>query len=270
MRYAQIVMGLKDCGKSTYCLLISKYAESKGRKMRIVNLDARTPSVVYDQPIADVRDVITISEVEEAERLSPGTGAGFELTLTYVLDHPEWLFDAIGEVKDGDYIIFDCPGESEYHVHLKTMKVFAAMLVVKNFRTCGVFVRDSRSAINGYNFIASCLTPLTSYVNLSIPHVNLMMKVDLLTDEEKSRLQLFINSDVKDVLRYENSKHRSATDNSLLEGYQELAKICSTAASILEGHNFVRKKYFPIDTRDDNSLKGFLGILDDVMGITED
>lgn len=50
--------------------------------MRIVNLDARTPSVVYDQPIADVRDVITISEVEEAERLSPGTGAGFELTLT--------------------------------------------------------------------------------------------------------------------------------------------------------------------------------------------
>lgn len=56
-----------------------------------------------------------------------------------------------------------------------------------------------------------------------------MMKVDLLTDEEKSRLQLFINSDVKDVLRYENSKHRSATDNSLLEGYQELAKICSTA-----------------------------------------
>lgn len=46
----------------------------------------------------------------------------------YVLDHPEWLFDAIGEVKDGDYIIFDCPGESEYHVHLKTMKVFAAMV----------------------------------------------------------------------------------------------------------------------------------------------
>lgn len=183
-----------------------------------------------------------------------------------MLDHPEWLFGSIGEVKDGDYILFDCPGEAEYHAHLKTMKVFAAMLVVKNFRTCGVFVKDSRLALNGYSFIGSCLTPLTSYINLSIPIVSLMLRVDLLTDEEKSRLQLFINSDIRDVLRYENSKNKSVAP----EGYQELAKICTTAASILEGHNLIRKKYYTLDIREESSLKGFLAILDDIMGITED
>lgn len=98
-----------------------------------------------------------------------------------------------------------------------------------------------------------------------------MMKTDLLTDEERSRLQLFINSDVKDVLRYENAKNKSSSPNNTLDnGYQELARVCSTAASILEGHNFVRKKYFPLDIREENSLKGFLAILDDIMGITED
>lgn len=50
--------------------------------MRIVNLDANATSLTYDTPIADCRDVIKLSEVEEANRLSPGTGAGFELTLT--------------------------------------------------------------------------------------------------------------------------------------------------------------------------------------------
>jgi len=186
--------------------------------------------------------------------------------LSHVLDHPEWLFGAIGEVKDGDYIIFDCPGEIEYHAHLKTMKVFAAMLVVKNFRTCGVFVRDSRLALNGYSFIGSCLTPLTSYINLSIPHVNLMTRVDLLGEEEKARLQLFLNSELKEVLNYENARNKSITQ----EDYAGLVKICSIATTILEGHNLVRKKYFPLDINEDSSIKGFLAILDDIMGITED
>ena len=54
------------------------------------------------------------------------------------MEHPEWLFGAIGEVREGDYFIFDCPGEVEFHAHLNVLKVFAAMLVVKNFRTCVV------------------------------------------------------------------------------------------------------------------------------------
>jgi hypothetical protein len=184
---------------------------------------------------------------------------------SYVLDHPEWLFGAIGEVKDGDYIIFDCPGENEFHAHLRTMKVFAAMLVVKNFRTCGVFVRDSRLALNGYSFIGSCLTPLTSYINLSIPHVNLMMRVDLLTEDEKSRLLLFINSELKDVLNYENTKSKALNQSS----YEELAKVCAVATGILEGHNLVRKKYFPFDIQEESSVKGFLAILDEMMGIED-
>jgi len=55
--------------------------------MRIVNLDANATALVYDQPIADVRDVVSSEEVEKADRLNPGTGAGFEYTLRYVLKY---------------------------------------------------------------------------------------------------------------------------------------------------------------------------------------
>ncbi|ODN03151.1 GPN-loop GTPase 3 [Orchesella cincta] len=263
MRYAQIIMGLKDSGKSTYCKLMAKYAESKGRKMRIVNLDPSPGELVYDHPIADIREVVKTNEAEEGENSTQSSASGFELALGYILDNPDWLFGSIGELKDGDYILFDCPGESQYYIHSKSMKVFAAMLVVKSFRTCGVFVRDGRMGLNGYNFIGSCLTPLTSYINLSIPHVGLMMKIDLLTDDDKSKLQLFINSDIKDVLRYENSRYK----NFQCDGQPELAKLCSSAVAILEGHSMVRKKYYALDIKDEESFKGFLDIVDDLLGI---
>lgn len=92
------------------------------------------------------------------------------------------------------------------------------------------------------------------------------MKVDLLTDEEKSKLQLFINSDIKDVLRYENSRYKNGSP----EGQPELAKLCSATVTILEGHAIVRKKYFALDIKEDDSFKAFLEILDDLLGIIVD
>jgi hypothetical protein len=74
--------------------MIAKYAESKGRKMRIVNLDSYAGTLVYDQPIADVRDVIDIKEVKEADRLNPGTAAGFEHTLRYYTHQAIMLDDS--------------------------------------------------------------------------------------------------------------------------------------------------------------------------------
>lgn len=49
--------------------------------MRIVNLDPTPGELVYDHPIADIRDVVKNEDIEEAENSSPGTGAGFELAL---------------------------------------------------------------------------------------------------------------------------------------------------------------------------------------------
>lgn len=143
------------------------------------------------------------------------------------------------------------------------MKVFATMLVMKHFRSCGVYVQDARMALNGYTFIGSCLTPITSYIHLSIPHVGVVTKVDLLSDEDKSKLQLFINSDIKDVLRYENSRYKTFQ----CEGQPELAKLCSSTITILEGHSMYRKKFYALDIKDDDSLKGCLEVIDELLGI---
>lgn len=128
-----------DLLKSTYCKLMAKYAESRGRKMRIVNLDPTPGDLVFEHPIADIRDVVKEGDVKDAEQSAPETGAGFELVLgytnnlikhliilkahlktnsknpinpfySYILENPDWLFGALGESKDNDYILFDCPG----------------------------------------------------------------------------------------------------------------------------------------------------------------
>jgi hypothetical protein len=51
--------------------------------------------------------------------------------------------------------------------------------------------------------------------------------------------------------------------------YEELAKVCAVATGILEGHNLVGKKYFPFDIQEESSVKGFLAILDEMMGIED-
>jgi len=63
---------------------MAKYAESKGRKMHIVNLDPSAGVLQYEDPIADIRDVITCDKYLEIDESSKTYGAGFEHTLSWV------------------------------------------------------------------------------------------------------------------------------------------------------------------------------------------
>lgn len=46
------------------------------------------------------------------------------------------------------------------------------------------------------------------------------------------------------------------------------AHLAAVGAQVVDGHNIVRKKYFPLDIREEASLGSLLVIIDEVMGIT--
>lgn len=86
MPFAQLVIGSPGAGKSTYCNGMHQFMSAIGRKCSVVNLDPANDHTSY--PVAlDVRDLVTLEEVMEAEELGPNGG------VLYALEELEHNFD---------------------------------------------------------------------------------------------------------------------------------------------------------------------------------
>ena len=68
------------------------------------------------------------------------------------------------------------------------MKQLVDKLQQWNFRLCTVFLLDSQFVVNASKYIAGVMTALSAMVNLELPHVNLLTKMDLL--DKKSRKEV--------------------------------------------------------------------------------
>jgi hypothetical protein len=69
------------------------------------------------------------------------------------------------------------------------MKQLVEKLQCMDFRICGTFLIDSQFMIEASKFVSGVLTALSTMVNLEIPHVNVMTKLDLLSKKAKKDLE---------------------------------------------------------------------------------
>ncbi|KAK7729072.1 hypothetical protein SLS57_002304 [Botryosphaeria dothidea] len=95
MPFAQLVIGSPGAGKSTYCNGMHQFMSAIGRKCSVVNLDPANDHTSY--PVAlDVRDLVTLEEIMEAEELGPNGGVLYALEeLEHNLD---WLEAGLKEL----------------------------------------------------------------------------------------------------------------------------------------------------------------------------
>ena len=61
-------------------------------------------------------------------------------------------------------------------------------LAAADFRLCGVFVMDAQFMIEPSKFVSGVMAVLSTMVNLEIPHVSVMTKLDLLNKAAKKNL----------------------------------------------------------------------------------
>ena len=105
----------------------------------------------------------------------------------YLTKNMQWLEDELGEGED-DYYLIDCPGQIELYTHLNVMHTLVEQLQEWNFRVCGVFLLDSNFMLESAKFISGTMTALAAMVNLAIPHVNVLTKMDLLSKASKKQI----------------------------------------------------------------------------------
>ncbi|XP_008802322.1 GPN-loop GTPase 3 [Phoenix dactylifera] len=253
MGYAQLVIGPAGSGKSTYCSSLYQHCESMRRTVHIVNLDPAAES--FDYPVAmDIRELISLDDVMEELGLGPN-GA-----LIYCMEHLEenlddWLADELENYLDDDYLVFDCPGQIELFTHVPVLRNFVDHLKRKNFNVCVVYLLDSQFMTDVTKYISGCMASLSAMVQLELPHVNILSKMDLVTN--KKDLEDYLNPEAR-ILLSELNQHMAP----------QFAKLNKALAGLVDDFSMVN--FVPLDLRKESSIQYVLSYIDNCIQYGED
>ncbi|GJD11307.1 GPN-loop GTPase 3 [Galdieria sulphuraria] len=173
-------MGPAGCGKSTYCFTLQQRALDSARNVIVVNLDPAAENYSYSA-YADIRELISVEHVEE--ELTLGPNGALVYCMEYLLENFEWLEEILCGLLEDDYVIFDCPGQIELYTHYSFMRDFTVALKQLGFQLCGVYLLDSQVLCDPNKYLGGCLSALSTMLQLEIPHVNILTKMDLVKDD---------------------------------------------------------------------------------------
>jgi len=257
MRYAQLVMGPAGSGKSTFCSTMAKHAEVSKRVVNIVNLDPACEYFDYS-PVFDLRDLIHVDDVMEDEDLKLGPNGALVFCLEYLIRNTEWLQEQLADSPDDDYFIFDCPGQIELYTHLDVMKRFTGMLESMDFRVCGVYLIESQFMIETHKFFSGVFSALSSMVNLEIPYVCVLTKMDLLNAAGRRRIGEFVDSDAQALLD-------SSTEAQSNPKFETLSR---SLAKVVDDYSLVR--FYPLNIKKEESIADTLTLIDNAIQYGED
>jgi len=260
MRYGQIVMGPAGSGKSTYCSTLVKHAEASRRRVHVINLDPAAESFDYE-PTVDVRELIGLSDAMDDDELKFGPNGGLVFCMEFLLENMDWFEEQIGGqdgALDDDYYLIDCPGQIELYTHMKVMRRFVDILQTWNFRLCGVFLVDSHFMVDGATFLSGTMAALSVMVNLELPHVNVLSKMDLLGAQAKKQLDNFLHPNTRDL-------SSSSMSNTFNEKYQALTE---SLGKVLDDYSLV--KYFPLDITNEDNIADLFLMIDNTIQFGED
>lgn len=280
--FGQVVVGPPGSGKSTYCKFICENLRQVGRNAKIVNLDPANDCLPY-KPAIDIRNLITLEKLMEQSKLGPN--GSLVQCIEILNENFGWLYDQIKILLDkedkhmkerrellrkeaGDctdkvddetespfndrpYLLFDCPGQSELYTHSTSMKEIISKLTsnkCKNhfdLRLVCMNLCDAYHVSDLGKYISVLMASLTTMVNLELPHVNILSKVDIMETQKKTRFNLDYYCDVMD-LRY-------LIETSELESpfFEKYKKLTLALTSIIEDYGLVSFKPLDIQKPED-------------------
>ena len=187
-------MGPAGSGKSTYCHALQDHCATKvaggapsSTLVVVANLDPAAEHFDYE-PIFDIRDLISVSEV--MEELGLGPNGALLYCMEYLLENLDWLHDELEQLGDDDYLLLDCPGQLELYTHVPVQKRILDAIAGWGYQgnLVSVFCIDAAFCIDASKFLSGCLLSLSAMISLELPHVSVLTKCDLLSEAEVDRI----------------------------------------------------------------------------------
>jgi len=195
-RFGQIVIGPPGSGKTTYVTNMADLLRGLGRRVAIINLDPANEKVGYTADI-EISDLVSLEEVMETMKLGPNGGLVY--CMEFLWENISWLEDKIAELDKNSYILLDCPGQVELYTTNDAVRDIVTRLTKLDIRLCAVNLVDSHYCSDPGKFISVCLTSLSTMLQIELPHVNVLSKVDLVEKYGKLQFNLDYYTEVLDL-----------------------------------------------------------------------
>lgn len=155
-------------------------------------------------------------------------------------------------------MIFDCPGQIELYTHMKVMQELIKTLQNLNFRICAIFLLDSQFMIDPSKFLSGTMAALSVMINLELPHVNVLTKMDLLSKSAKKQLDKYLEPDAETLVS-------ELSEDSWNFKYHKLTE---ALGKLIEDYSLV--KFLPLNIKDDESIADVKLVIDNVIQFGED
>ncbi|KAE8215134.1 hypothetical protein CF327_g1556 [Tilletia walkeri] len=182
MPFGQVVIGSPGSGKTTYCYGLQQYLTALGRPVAIVNLDPANHTVPYE-PAISLSELITVQDVMEELHLGPNGAMLY--CLEYLEANLDWLERKLDELpgnKHDRYVVFDLPGQVELSTNHASLRHILDHLTHKlQWQLVAVHLVDASHITDASRYIALLLLSLRAMLTLELPHVNVLSKMDLLS-----------------------------------------------------------------------------------------
>lgn len=238
--YGQVVVGPPASGKTTFCDGLQQYMRLLGREALVINLDPANERIhtarqrannattdekevwlPYDTLLDVCQEMVNLKSVMEQTGLGPNGGVVY--CMEYLEEHVNDIITTI-EARittrsdvPSIYLIFDLPGQIELYTHSTCVQNMLARLIkALDLRLTAVQLIDAHYCTDASKFLSAALLGTTTMLRLELPTVNVLSKVDLLSNYGHLDLNLEYYTDCYDLYRlvpFTDPSNTAGTEN---------------------------------------------------------
>lgn len=194
-----------------------------------------------------MRELVSVDDVGEEMQLGPNGALVY--CMEFMLENIEWLEERLDAYIDNDYVVFDLPGQIELYTHFPFMKQLIRYLENWDFRVQALYFLDSQFMADAAKFFGGCLTALSAMIQLEVPHLNVISKMDLARGVDKRQLEEYMYPDVDNLVK-ELSEHTTP----------KFLRLNSAMGALLDEFSMV--SFVPLDITDEDSVAHLLMLAD--------
>ncbi|KAK4054156.1 hypothetical protein OIV83_001181 [Microbotryomycetes sp. JL201] len=223
MPFGQLVIGPPGSGKSTYAYGLYQFMTALERPIAIVNLDPAAPKPPYPSSVS-ITDLISLEDAMDAHKLGPNGAMLY--CLEYLEANMDWLEDELervmhdkgwtGDKREQAFVVFDTPGQVELSTDHGSLKRIVERLQKKGRwrrsnnshadgsptavgQLAAVHLLDAHHILDAGKYVALLLLSLRTMLQMELPHVNVLSKIDLLSTAGELPFNLDFYTEVSDL-----------------------------------------------------------------------